>query len=164
MRRRLGVLLVLGVLGSAAVAQQPGVSFGLLSLVEGQSLRLNALNLGNRSSTEATGCEVTLRFASASGRVQREDTARLPAGRGAWLDLRRAQVSEPAGRASVRAMLLFGLASGGAPPGPEVRQHFDCNIVPTLELIDDASGRTILVLTDTRPNPLPDQRAVGSSP
>jgi hypothetical protein len=164
-RRRLGVLLALCTVTSASVAQQqPGVSFGLLSLVEGQSLRLHALNLGNRSSTPATGCNVTLRFLGTSGRVQREDTVRLSAGQGAWLDLRRAQVSEPAGRTSVRAVLLFGLAGGGAPPGPEVRQHFDCNIVPTLELIDDSSGRTILVLSETRPNPLPDARAPGSTP
>lgn len=164
LRRSVFLLALCAVSATCVAQQQPGVSFGLLSLAEGQSLRLNALNLGNRSSTPATGCEVTLRFASARGTVQREDTVRLSAGQGAWLDLRRAQVSGPAGRTSVRAMLLFGPAGGGAPQGPEVRQNFDCNIVPTLELIDDSTGHTILVLADTKPNPLPDQRAVGSSP
>lgn len=157
---RLVLLLVFSAMTMAAQAQ-PGVGFGLLSIAEGQSLRVNALNLGNRSSTAATGCEVTLRFLDAKGVVLRESVVQLSAGQGAGLDLRRAQVSNQPGRASVRAVLLFGLAGGGAPPGPDVRQNFDCNIVPTLELFDDSTGRTTLVLTDAKPLPLPDQRSIG---
>lgn len=158
---RLGLLVVFLTMTMSAQAQ-PGVAFGLLGMAEGQSLRINALNLGSRSSTPASGCEVTLRFLDAKGLVLREKVLQLPVGQSAFFDLRRAQISDQPGRASVRAVLLFGFAGGGAPPGPDVRQNFDCNIVPTLELVDDASGRTTLVLTDAKPIPLPDQRAIGS--
>lgn len=161
MNLRLCLLAAFSTMTAAAQAR-PGVAFGFLGLAEGQSLRVNALNLGNRSSTPASGCEVTLRFLNAKGSVLRESVVQIPVGQGASLDLRRSQVSDQPGRTSVRAVLLFGLAGGGAPPGPEVRQNFDCNIVPTLEMFDDSTGRTTLVLTDTRPLPLPDQRAVGS--
>ncbi len=160
MIRRLCTFVAFSVMTMTAQAQ-PGVGFGLIGIANGQSLRVNALNLGTRSSTPATGCEVTLQFLNAKGVVLRESVVQLPAGQGASFDLHRAQVSDQPGRASVRAVLLFGFAGGGAPPGPDARQNFDCNIVPTLELIDDATGRTTLVLTDTRPLPLPDQRSVG---
>ena len=163
MRLRSASLAVLAAMVATAQAQ-PGLGFGLLGVAEGQSLRINALNLGNRSSTSATGCEVTLRFLDTKGTVLRENVVRLSAGQGAFLDLRRAQVSDQPGRATVRAVLLFGFGGGGAPPGPDVRQNFDCNIVPTLELFDDSTGRTTVVLTDARPLPLPDQRAIGSQP
>lgn len=157
---RLCLLVAFSAMTMAAQAQ-PGVAFGLLGVAEGQSLRVNALNLGNRSSTSATGCAVTLRFLDAKGVVLRESVVQTPAGHGALLDLRRAQVSEQPGRASVRAVLLFGFAGGGAPAGPDARQNLDCNIVPTLELFDDSTGRTTLVLTDAKPLPLPDQRSIG---
>lgn len=146
-----------------AAQAQPGVGFGLIGIAEGQSLRVNALNLGNRSSTPATGCDVTMRFLDAKGGVLRESVVRLAVGQGAGLDLRRAQVSDKPGRTSVRAVLLFGSAGGGAPPGPDARQNLDCNIVPTLELLDDSTGRTTLVMTDAKPLPLPDQRSIGSN-
>lgn len=163
MRLRSTLLAVVAAMAAAAHAQ-PGLGFGLLGMAEGQSLRINALNLGNRSSTPATGCEVTLRFLDTKGAVLRENAVRLSAGQGAFLDLRRAQVSDQPGRATVRAVVLFGLGGGGAPPGPDVRKNFDCNIVPTLELFDESTGRTTLVLTDAKPLPLPDQRAIGSQP
>lgn len=145
-----------------AAQAQPGLGFGLLGIAEGQTLRINALNLGNRSSNPATGCEVTLRFLDAKGVVLRESVVQLPAGQGAFLDLRRAPASAQPGRASVRAVLLFGFAGGGAPAGPDARQNFDCNIIPTLELFDDSTGRTTVVMTDAKPLPLPDQRSISA--
>ena len=149
-----------GLPGMSQVSAQPGLGFGLLTIADGQSLRVNALNLGNPASTAASRCEVTLRFLDLKGAVLRESAFRLSPGQGASLDLSRAQISDQSGRASVRAVLLFGY-TGGAAPGPDVRQHFDCNIVPTLELYDDVSGHTTLVLTDAKVLPLPDQRSIG---
>lgn len=157
---RLCLLVAVSAMTLSAQAQ-PGVAFGLLGIVDGQSLRINALNLGNRSSTPNSGCDVTLRFLDAKGVLLRENVVQLLVGHGASFDLRRAQVADKPGRASVRAVLLFGFAGGGAPPGSDARQNFDCNIVPTLELFDDSTGRTSLVLTDAKPLPLPDQRAIG---
>lgn len=157
---RLYALVALAAVVTSAQAQ-PGLGFGLLSLAEGQGLRVNALNLGTRTSTPASGCEVTLQFLDDKGTVLRERVVRLLAGRGGSLELHGLQAAERPERVSVRAVLLFGSSGGGAPPGPDVRRDFDCNIVPTLELFDEASGRTTLVVTDAKPLPLPDQRLIG---
>ena len=157
------IALVGGLASSTPAQAQPGLGFGLLSLADGQGLRVHALNLGSRMATAASGCEVTLRFLDLQGTLLRESVVQLAAGHGGALDLRRTQLPEPRGRISVRAVLLFGLEGGGAPPGPDVRKTFDCNIVPTLELFDEATGRSTVVLTDARPLPLPDQRAIGAN-
>ena len=60
-------------------------------------------------------------------------------------------------------MLLFGKA-GGAAPGPDVRDQFDCNIVPSVEIYDSATGRTSLVLTDSKPVVGPDARSIAQIP
>ena len=144
----------------AQVSSQPGLGFALVGIAEGQSLRVNALNAGSIASSAASSCEVTLRFLDIKGAALRETVVKLTPGHGAGLDLNRAQASDQPGRVQVRAILLFGHTWGGAARGPEAREQFDCNIVPSLELFDAATGRTTLVLTDAKPLPLPDQRSV----
>ena len=77
----------------------------------------------------------------------------LQAGKAASLDLGRSEL--PAGnepRAEIRAVLLFGYF-GGANPPPNVLQKFDCNIVPSLEVFDNITGRTSFILTDAKQLP-----------
>ena len=148
-------------MGLAAAAQgQTGVSFGLVSLADGQGLRVQVLNLGSRGSTPTSSCEVTVRFLDTRGESLRDSTVTVTVGQGAAVELRRAQASSKPGRVAARAVLQFGLPVGGAPLGLQARQQFDCNIVPTLEVVDEASGRATAVLTDTKPLPVPDPRSI----
>ena len=138
---------------AGAQSYQPGVGFAIVGIAAGETARVNALNLGIGSLPGPSGCTVTLQFLDAEGQLLQQRVVTLTAGRAAFLDVRRDGL--PGGdRAQVRALLLFGYF-GGANPGPDVLQRFDCNIVPSLEIIDDRTARTTVILTDTKPLPSP---------
>jgi len=138
---------------------QSGAGFAIAGIATGQSARVNALNLGSRASTSDSSCTVTLRFLDEKGTELKSSEVVLGAGKGAHLDLSRDQVPGEPGRTQIRAVLLFGFA-GGAPPGPDVQNRYDCNIVPSFEVYDNATGKTSVVLTDTKPLPTPDPRSI----
>jgi hypothetical protein len=147
---------------ASASAQTTGLGFAMVGVASGQSARINALNMGSRSSTQDSSCSVTLQFVDLQGQLLKQSVVNLGPGKGATLDLSRDQVPGDDLRAEIRAVLLFGY-SGGAPPGPDVRQQFDCNIVPSVEVYDNNTGRTSLILTDAKPLPVPDPRSIAKT-
>ena len=155
-----GLIIVLALIPAGAVAQhssQPGVGFAIISLASGQSVRVNALNLGTISSSADSSCSVTLQFIDANGQMLKETSATLRVGKATYLDLSRDQVPGNESRVPLRAVVLFGYA-GGAPPTSMVLQTFDCNIVPSLELYNSDTKQTSVVLTNTKPLPGPSIR------
>jgi len=160
----LGWCLAPAVFLCAASAQTPGpgIGFALMGVTTGQSARLNALNMGSRSSTQDSSCSVQLQFLDAQGVVLKQTLVTLSPGKGTSLDLSRNQVPGAGPRAEIRALVLFGY-SGGAPPGSEVLRQFDCNIVPSIEVYDNNTGRTSYILTEGKPLPGPDPRATASA-
>jgi hypothetical protein len=78
----------------------------------------------------------------------------LRTGKAGSLDLSGDAIRGDSRRVQIRAVLLFGYF-GGAPPGPGTLERFDCNIVPSLEIYDNQTGRTSLVVTDAKPLPPP---------
>ncbi len=153
--------LVMALVPVAVRAQpsQPGLGFAMIGVAAGQSARVNALNLGSRSSTQDSSCGVTLQFLGIQGQRLKQTVVTLRPGKGATLDLSRDQVPGDDLRAEIRAVLLFGY-SGGAAPGPDILQQFDCNIVPSIEVYDNDTGRTSFILTDAKPLPVPDLRSI----
>ncbi len=154
--------LVMALAPGAARAQpssQPGVGFAMIGVATGQSARISALNLGSRSSTKDSSCSVTLQFLDIQGQLLKQTVVTVRPGNGATLDLSRDQLPGDGLRAEIRAVLLFGY-SGGTPPGPDILQQFDCNIVPSIEVYDNQTGRTSFILTDAKPLPQPDQRSI----
>jgi hypothetical protein len=157
--------LVMALVPAVAHAQpssQPGVSFAMIGVATGQSARVNALNLGSRLSTQDSSCSVTLQFLDTKGQVLKQTAVTLPSGKATSLDLSRDAVPGDEVRAEIRAVLLFGY-SGGASPGPDVLQQFDCNIVPSIEVYDNDTGKTNFILTDAKPLPLPDPRSIAKT-
>ena len=136
----------------AQPASSPGVGFAIVGVATGQSARVNALNLGSMSSTADSSCSVTLQFLDTQGQQLKQSVVTLGSGKGASLDLSRDQAPGDDARVQIRVVLLFGY-SGGAAPGPDVLQQFDCNIVPSLEVYDNNTGRTSFILTDAKPLP-----------
>lgn len=137
-----------------ASGQSPGTGFAMIGIAGGQSVRINALNLGTSSSTENSSCRVTLQFMDVEGRIVKQSLVTLGTGKSASLDISREALSGDDPRVEIRAVLLYGY-SGGAPPPPGVLQRFDCGIVPSLEIYDNETGRTSVVLTDSRLLPGP---------
>ena len=148
------VLTALSTQVNAQTPYQPGVGFAIVGLASGQSLRVNALNLGTGSSAPESRCTVTLQFLDANGQALKQTVATLRPGKAAFLDLGRDEVAGDDARAPIRAVLLFGYY-GGAQPGPGTLQMFDCNIVPSLEIFDSETKQTSAVLTDAKTLPPP---------
>ena len=158
----LAALVMALVPARAQPSSEPGVGFAMVGIAAGQSARVNALNMGSRSSTQNSSCSVTLQFLDTQGQVLKQTVVTLRPGKSASLDLSHDQLPGDDLRAEIRTVLLFGY-SGGAPPGPEILQQFDCNIVPSLEVYDNDTGRTSFVLTDAKPLTLPDQRSMATT-
>ena len=155
--KAIGVLAVC-VTACAQPSTQPGLGFPLIGVASGQTVRLNALNAGSRSSSGGSSCTVTLRIMDSEGSLLKEGTVSVKPGKGTFLDLAR---TEP-GRLQIRGIALFGLVAGAA-PGPEVRDQFDCNIMLSLEIFNSVTERTSVILTDAKALPLVDQRSVASN-
>jgi hypothetical protein len=122
--------------------------FGMVGIVEGQTARLNLVNLGNGPSEFPPPCRATLQFFDGEGNVLAERRVRLEAGRAAFLDL--TPTSIPANtvgdvlappRAQIRAAIN---PTGGEYPPP-------CRA--TLEIFDNATSRTGILYQGNIPPP-----------
>jgi hypothetical protein len=138
----------------AQPSYQPGVTFPMIGVSTAQTARLNAVNLGTSSTMQNSSCTVTFEFLDAQGQVLAQKVVTLTPTNGAFLNLSRSQLNGDIPRVQLRAVLLFGYY-GGAPPTPDTLQHFDCNILPSLEVYDEKSGKTEFVLTVTKSLPPP---------
>jgi hypothetical protein len=105
-------------------------------------------------SAKDSSCSVTLQFLDTRGRVVKQTVVLLRPGNVGSLEVSRAELPRNDSRAEIRAVLLFGYY-GGAPPVPAIARHFNCNIVPSLQVFDDRTGEIKLVLTDAKPLPPP---------
>jgi hypothetical protein len=151
---------------------EPPGRFGMVGLARGQTARLNAANISNPSAPTAAAdpCRVTLGFVDTSGQPfldqNRRKIARevnLLPGQAALLDLRFDAVTDGndwrptpvdrTGRVQFRAGLEF---PAGTPPDP-------CrDLVPTLEVFDNLTGRTA-VLYPPHLGPPPDDSVPSAS-
>ena len=159
------MLALIALAGTAPSPAQPasqiGVAFPVTGLAPGQTARVSALNLPNPTSTATSGCAVTLRFLRLDGTVISDSTVTVLSSQAGSLDLTH-QKTGTASRVGLRAELLFGGPSGVA-PGPETREQFDCNILPSLEIFDQSTGRTNVVVTGWKPILGPDPRSIAKS-
>jgi hypothetical protein len=128
--------------------------FPMIQIATGESARVNAQNLEAGSSAQDSSCSVTLQFLDTGGRVVKQVVVLLRPGKVASLELSRAELRGDDPRVEIRAVLLFGYY-GGAPPGPAMARQFDCNIVPSLQVFDDRTGKMKRVLTDAKRLPPP---------
>jgi len=56
---------------------------------------------------------------------------------------------------ALRAVLVFGYSGGANPPPQLLQQAATCNIVPSLEIYDNDTQKTSIVVTDVKPLPGP---------
>lgn len=133
-------------------------SFGMVGLAVGQTARLNLVNIGADSATPLP-CVLALAFLDRNNKILKQTFVFLKPGQSALLDLTgyevgyaSAQTGDQADSSQRLPIRGIGynplLAAGWAIPQP-----LSCNLVPTLELFDTDTGRTIAILGDfTRPS------------
>ena len=138
-----------------SASAQTGSGFPMVGIASGQSARVNALNAARQDTANPTSCNLTLQFLDTNGNLLKQSTVNLQPGAAASLDLSWGDLPGGDLRTEVRAVLLFGY-SGGANPPPGILQQSACgNLVPSLEVYDNTSGRTSLVLTTAITLPAP---------
>ncbi len=150
--RASAILMLISTAARGQSVYQPGVSFPMIGIANGESIRVNALNMGSSTSTPSSSCSVTLRFLDAQGQLLKQNVVALRPGKALSLDLTRNAVPSNNHRVEIRAVLLFGYSAGAAPTR-ELLQQYDCNIVPSLEIYSNDTGKTNAVVTEAKPLP-----------
>jgi hypothetical protein len=147
-------------MAAADLPTSPGVGFAMVGIASGQAARITALNVGpggpvlsSGGARGSCGGGITFEFYGADGELLKKKVINnLLPGNAAFLDLSHDELPKGAARTEVRAVLRFGY-DRGYPPDPDTRARFECNILPSLQIWDNSSGRTSSVLTEAKPLP-----------
>jgi hypothetical protein len=153
-------LSILGLAG-AAVAQTASSSAvmpafrtsGMVGLAAGQTARLNVMNPGTEGPAIAgPSCSAQLAFVNAAGLVLKSLLVNVPAGQSTPFDLEReVDLASVTGlRVEVRATIKPPASVATATANAAT-----CRLIPTLEVFDDATGRTQFIDTRFPQNPPP---------
>src|ERR1017187_2980531 len=149
-----GIFLVFLLAAAPAAIAQSGVGFAMVGLASGQSVLVNAVNLGTGAYAKGSSCTVTLQLLDTQSQVLSQTTVNLQPGQASSLQASRDSLPGAGGRVQVRAVLLYGY-TGGANPPAGILQQYDCSIVPSLEVYDNDTGKTTFVLAAATSLPPP---------
>jgi hypothetical protein len=96
---------------------------------------------------------VTFEFYGTAGELLKSQTMNnLLPGKAAFVDLKHDDFAKDPERRQIRAVLRFGYAAATR-PDPDKAKFFECNLAASLEIFDNATGRSVLILTDAKPLP-----------
>ncbi len=109
----------------------PGFS-GMVGITHGQMARLNAVNVSRQP------IEVKLFFLDRTGARLQEARALLRPGEATFLDLSRTLVGDAENRVAIRAVVQ-GIGN------PDLKRP---SVIPTLEIVDEATGATLVLYED----------------
>lgn len=138
------LLVVVFLVGGAAYAFNPQPDppgFGMIGIVRGQAARLN-VTIDNPNTIDNPDLLVGLQFVGMDGRVLKQMTARLAAGRSASFDFmfEEGPIDER-GRVQIRAVVK-------AIDNPNIKKA-PSNFLATVEVFDMVTGQTAFVLPGT---------------
>ena len=145
---RFFVSLFVLAISASAQADSNVKSFGIVGMAEGQTARLNVLNVGGQG--QAAQCIASLVFLSDQGEVLKVRTLSVLPGRSVSLDLDADTDLELAAsqRRQIRAALAQLPATGS-------QENASCVLAPTLEIFDRLTGKTSIIMTNSIPIPQP---------
>jgi hypothetical protein len=128
------------------IGNQQYATFGVIGLAPDQTARLNAFGLPVGGPIVAGGsCQVTLSFFDDQGNSLKTATQGVNQGQTVPLELDRGEIDSNATRAEIRGEVRAALTTGNA--GSAVPSG--CQVVPSLEIYNRASGRTRAFLETT---------------
>ena len=162
-----GLVLLFGAVFSSPAqtvspsAPQSALTTGLVGVTSAQTARLNVLNLQPViPGVAATLCQATLEFYDDTGALLKQlAVPNISPATAASLVFKPTVPSAAAGaRAQIRAVVLtplnFGFNPGASSPTPTMPAISACNVMASLEIIDDSSGTTHTLTTDLRAMPI----------
>lgn len=124
-------------------------TFGMVGLVRNQVVRLNVLNPGNSYGNTTPVCSAEMQFLDDQGRQLKSSSGVVDWNKAISLEIDWAEIAGAASRVQIRAALRTGInrtASGTPSPMPGAV----CTLLPTLEIFDKDTGKTVLVLSEGR--------------
>jgi len=126
---------------AGAIKEVDPRAFGMFGITQGQTARLNLVNL---ETGEFVPCiRVELSFVDSDGNTLLQKVYDVDRGKSAFLDLNGNQFVGRSGRAQIRALARFVGA-------PDTRDDpFFRNCLPTLEVIDNVTGRTNFIVSES---------------
>ena len=130
-----------------AMAQVPDLPLtrviGVVGIGSGQTAHLNVFNPGTGAPLLGIRCQSTFTFVNDQGTELKTGTATIDPGKTASLDLTPEAFN---GRVELYAVVL-------TPPIGQAPNVGYCTLVPAIEIIDNATGNTIAVLTESTLRP-----------
>jgi hypothetical protein len=124
------------------------VTFGMIGLAANQTARLSVLNPAVMPLPAPAACSAQITFLDARGNSLKTGTAPVAPQQAISLDLGLGEISGDANRVQIRATVTSTIV-GAAPDIP--LSSFGCSLIPTLEIFDNDSARTSLILTQATP-------------
>lgn len=121
------------------------LAFGMVGITRGQTARLNVVNIAMESRGSEMMCQAHLMFFDSMGNMLAEGMVNLMPGHAMFHDLNGDGVLM--GREGMRAQIRADVMIIG--------DQRTCNVIPTLEIFDNATGMTNFVLTNPTDDGLP---------
>ena len=136
------------------------LTFGMVGLAANQTARLNALGqpMGGPIIAGAS-CQVTLEFFNDKGATLKASMPlNVVGGQPVQFDLQRVDIDSDMDRRQIRGTVRTSFVG---PQGSALPVFGSCSVVPTLEVFDQETGRTMTMLETTHALPLVLPLAVG---
>jgi hypothetical protein len=134
----------------------PPAIFGLVGITLSETARISAVVRGGGAVLPApAGCRVAFSYLAADGRVLKQETKTILAGHAAYLDLTGVEALPP-GPIAIRTGIRPVVEVAAAQSSADV-----CHAVAGLEMYDNATGRTNLLVV--QPPPVGDRTAATAS-
>ncbi len=135
-------------------------TFGMVGLAANQTARLNALGqpMGGPIIAGAS-CQVTLEFFNDQGAALKTSMPlNVVGGQSVQFDLQRGDIDSDVDRRQIRGTVRTSFIGS---QGSAIPVFGSCSVIPTLEVFDQESGRTMTMLESTHALPLLLPLAVG---
>jgi hypothetical protein len=120
----------------------PDFSSGMMGLAARQTARLNVVNIGVVGASPLP-CVLAIAFVDSNSKVLKQTFVSLGSGKAAFLELSLTDIGS-SDRTAIRGIGYNPLLT----PGSAIPQPLSCNLLPTLELFDVDTGRTLAILGD----------------
>ena len=136
---------------SAEILAQHVYASGAVGITRGQTARWHVVNPKLPIPAGAPTCSVTLSFTNAQGEVLKSDSVSLKPGESRSLDLNADSDLPPGGtRSAIHAQAVMPVTG----PVDEPTARGACPLLPTLEIVDNRSGQTSILIEGTRVQPI----------
>ncbi len=134
---------------SAQVITPTVQTTGMIGIADGETAQLNLLNPGIQPLTPALGvvCSAVVSFVDSTGGVLKTMSLTMPPGQSMSASIRSLDTPLslllPGERREIRATIT---TPGLIPVATSPTAVAECNLIPTLEILDTMTGRTLVVL------------------